>query len=299
VGTGLPADLTDWDVLNTVTLYGSSLPQVTSLQPAGGTASGGTTVTVNGTGFTGTSAVNFGPGNPGTGLGVSPAGQDGTQQLTVTSPAGSGTVDVTVTTPLGTSPAVTGDQFTYLQVTGINPTTGPTSGGTTVTVTGSGFTGATAVDFGPGNPGTGLLVAPGGDQLIVTSPGGNGTVHVTVTTPLGTSPAVAGGQFSYIKPSKEGKDKEKDQKDVKDKDKEKEKEVFKDKDREKLAAEKITDVRAALGGPPRAAASTARPAARGGEDAAPQDTAGRAFIGRDERPAVGGNVLNDDEQDPS
>ncbi len=299
VATGLPAELTDWDVLNTVTLYGSSLPKVTSLQPAGGTASGGTTVTVNGTGFTGASAVNFGPGHPGTGLGVSPAGPDGTQQLTVTSPAGSGTVDVTVTTPLGTSPAVTGDQFTYLQVTSINPTTGPTSGGTTVTVTGSGFTGATAVDFGPGNPGAGLLVAPGGNQLIVTSPAGSGTVHVTVTTPLGTSPAVTADEFSYIKPSKEGKDKEKDRKDVKDKDKEKEKEVLKDKDREKFAAEKITDVRAALGGPSRAAASTARPATRGGDDAAPQDTVGRAFIGPDERPAVGGSVLNDDEKDPS
>ena len=33
-------------------------------------------------------------------------------------------------------------------VTGVNPTAGSTSGGTSVTITGCGFTGATAVHFG-------------------------------------------------------------------------------------------------------------------------------------------------------
>ena len=33
-------------------------------------------------------------------------------------------------------------------VTGISPTSGPVAGGTTVTITGTGFTGATAVMFG-------------------------------------------------------------------------------------------------------------------------------------------------------
>jgi hypothetical protein len=155
-------------------------------------------------------------------------------------------------------------------------------------VSGSGFTGVTGVSFGPGNPGTGVLVSPGGGQLIVTSPAGSGTVDVTVTTPLGTSPAVTGDQFSYTKPSKEGKDKEKDQKDVKDKDKEKEKEKERLKDFEKVgkeAAEKTRDV------------SAAQWAERRGTRAQPP--AGRAFIGPDERPAVGGSVLHDDEQDVS
>jgi hypothetical protein len=291
---GIPADLTDWDVLNTVTLYGSSLPAVTSLNLAGGTASGGTTVTVNGTGFTGATAVNFGPGNPGTIVNVT----DGS--LTVTSPAcppGSQTVDVTVTTPLGTSPAVSADQFTYLQVTGVNPPQGPTTGGITVTVSGSGFTGATTVNFGPGNPGTGVLVVPDGTQLIVTSPAGGGTVDVTVTTPLGTSPVVPADHFTYTKPPKEGKDKEKDQKDVKDKDKDKdkEKELFKEKGFSKEKdREKIPDVRQVL----RAMSGPGQQATGREDDAAP-DTVGRAFIGPDERPAVGSNVLNDDEQDLS
>jgi hypothetical protein len=304
-GSTIPAELTDWDVLNTVTLYGASLPTVTSLQPASGPASGGTAVTVNGSGFTGATAVNFGPNNPGTGLQVP---QGGTQ-LTVTSPAWNGTdgaVDVTVATPLGTSAAVAADQFTYLQVTSITPTSGPTSGGTTVTVNGSGFTGATAVNFGLNNPGTGLFVLPGGTQLIVNSPGGSGTVDVTVTTQFGTSPVVAGDRFGYTKPIKEGKEKEKDQKDIKDKDKEgkdikdKEGKDIKDKDRDKVgkdAAEKITDIRPAIGGPPRAAAGATRPAERAGTP--PQQAAGRAFIGPDERPEVGSRVLQDDEQDIS
>ena len=68
-----------------------------------------------------------------------------------TSPSGSGQVDVTVVGPGGTSATSSADQFTYLAaptVTGISPTSGPEAGGTSVTITGTGFTGATAVNFG-------------------------------------------------------------------------------------------------------------------------------------------------------
>ena len=54
-----------------------------------------------------------------------------------------------MTTPAGTSAAVTADQFTYVvpppTVTAVSPTSGPTAGGTTVTITGTNFTGATKV----------------------------------------------------------------------------------------------------------------------------------------------------------
>src|SRR5258708_38028182 len=44
------------------------------------------------------------------------------------------------------------DKFTYVApmpvVTGISPTSGPAVGGTTVTITGTGFTGVTSVGFG-------------------------------------------------------------------------------------------------------------------------------------------------------
>ena len=73
--------------------------------------------------------------------------------ITADSPAGTGVVDVTVTTPVGTSATSPADEFTYIAaaaptVTGISPTSGPAAGGTPVTITGTGFTGATAVDFG-------------------------------------------------------------------------------------------------------------------------------------------------------
>ena len=75
----------------------------------------------------------------------------GGTQITAMSPAGTGTVDVTVTGPGGTTTTSAADQFTYMAaptVTGISPTAGPLAGGTSVTITGTGFTGATAVDFG-------------------------------------------------------------------------------------------------------------------------------------------------------
>jgi hypothetical protein len=71
---------------------------------------------------------------------------------TAACPAGTGTVDVTVTTAAGTSPTSSADQFTYgPTVTKVEPNRGSPGGGTTVTMTGTGFTGATAVKFVPTN----------------------------------------------------------------------------------------------------------------------------------------------------
>ena len=63
-----------------------------------------------------------------------------------------GTVRVSVTTPGGTTPSTSADLYKYAYpvpaVSGISPASGPATGGTLVTVSGSGFTGATAVYFG-------------------------------------------------------------------------------------------------------------------------------------------------------
>ena len=58
---------------------------------------------------------------------------------------------MTVTTPGGTSATGSADQFTYTPaptVTNVNPNTGPPSGGTSVTITGTNFFVVTAVNFG-------------------------------------------------------------------------------------------------------------------------------------------------------
>jgi hypothetical protein len=83
-------------------------PTITDLNPASGSAAGGTSVIITGTNLTGATSVNFG-GAAATDVVVNSA-----TQITCTCPAGTGTVDVTVATAAGTSPASAADQFTYV-----------------------------------------------------------------------------------------------------------------------------------------------------------------------------------------
>ena len=173
----------------------AAAPTVTGLNPTSGTAAGGTLVTITGTGFTGATAVNFGT-SAATNLTVV---NDTT--ITADSPAGTGTVDVTVVTPAGTSPTSPADQFSFVAaaaptVNSLSPTTGPATGGTLVTITGTGFTGATAVDFGT-TAATSFTVV-NSTTITAVTPAGAGNAGVTVTTPAGTSPVSAVGQFTFV-----------------------------------------------------------------------------------------------------
>lgn len=119
-------------------------PTVTKLSPAKGPVTGGTAVTITGTNLSGATAVKFGSSDA-TSVAVKSA-----TKITAISPAESaGTVDVTVTTPGGTSGISTKDRFKFVpSVTAISPNTGSKAGGTSVTVTGSGFAlGSTATVF--------------------------------------------------------------------------------------------------------------------------------------------------------
>ncbi len=177
----------------------ATVPTVTGIAPATGPQSGGTSVTVTGTGFdptAGATTVKFGS-TPSTGTVTCTA-----TTCTATSPAGAGpgSVDVTVTTSGGTSAVSSADQFTYLAptVTGIAPATGPQSGGTAVTVTGTNFdltAGATTVKFGT-SPSVGAVTCTA-TSCTATSPAGTGTVDVTVTTSGGTSVPSSADQFTY------------------------------------------------------------------------------------------------------
>jgi large repetitive protein len=177
--------------------YGS-VPSVASISSDAGVPAGGTPVSVTGTNFTGATAVNFGA-TAGTGLVVNSA-----TSISITSPAGTSgtTVDVTVVGPDGTSALTPADKFTYEgdpTVTGVSPNTGPTTGATPVTVTGTNFTDASVVDFGT-TAGTGLVVNSA-TSISITSPAGTaGTIDVTVTTPLATSATSAADEFTYVAP---------------------------------------------------------------------------------------------------
>ncbi|WP_342726010.1 Ig-like domain repeat protein [Bradyrhizobium sp. B097] len=171
----------------------SSPPAVVSISPTTGPAAGGTTVVIAGGSFNTATAVHFGATSA-TSFTI-----DSNEQITAVAPAGTGTVDVTVTNPSGTSSTSPVDQYTYVAsaptVTSISPTTGPTSGGTTVIITGTGLTAATAVTFGA-TPATSFTVNSS-TQITATSPAGTGTVDITVTTAAGTSATSAADRFTF------------------------------------------------------------------------------------------------------
>src|SRR3712207_1068750 len=75
-------------------------------------------------------------------------------------------------------------------VSAVKPVSGPTAGGTAVTVTGTNLTGATSVTFG-GVAGTQVSVVSATTLTVVSPARAAGTVDVRVTTKSGTSAVVA------------------------------------------------------------------------------------------------------------
>ena len=129
--------------------------------------------------------------------GQSPAYISATE-LSAESPAGTGTVNVTVKSPGGTSATSAADDFTYVStptVSKLTPTEGPEAGKTTVTIEGSGFTGATAVSFGA-TPATKYKVESP-TTIVAEAPAGKGTAAVTVKTPGGTSAETPADIYTY------------------------------------------------------------------------------------------------------
>jgi hypothetical protein len=172
-------------------------PTVTGVSPNSGTALGGTTVTITGTGFTNAVYVSFG------GYAAQSFTVNSDTSITAVAPATyyDETVDVTVQgSSFAWSATSAADQFTYADapptVTGVSPNTGSTAGGETVTISGSGFTSAGAVYFG-GVEATSFTVNGDGSITAVAPPGTAGTVDVTVANFGGTSAISAPDQFTY------------------------------------------------------------------------------------------------------
>jgi hypothetical protein len=185
-----------WQQVVTEPVTASTPPTVTSSTPASGPTSGGTTVTIIGTNFTGATAVTFGAAGAAKSFTV----VSSTKITAVTAAASAGEHYVTVTTPAGTSPDNASVVFTYVgapTVTSSTPTSGPTTGGTTVTITGTNFTGATAVTFGAAGAAKSFTVVSSTKITAVTEAASAGEHYVTVTTPAGTSPDNASVVFTY------------------------------------------------------------------------------------------------------
>jgi hypothetical protein len=169
-------------------------PTVISSLPAAGPIAGGTRVIITGTGFVATSTtVSFGT--------TAAAGQtvNSATMMHATAPPGTGTIDITVTTSGGTSATSSADQFSYVAlptVVSLSQAAGPSGGGTTVVITGTSLSGASAVDFGS-LAATGYSIGSP-TEVSATAPPGTGTVDITVTTSGGTSATSSADQFSYV-----------------------------------------------------------------------------------------------------
>ncbi|MDR7169699.1 hypothetical protein J2W56_003443 [Nocardia kruczakiae] len=166
-------------------------PVITSLNPSFGPPAGLNSVIITGSGF-----ANVGPLTVRFGTTATTFTIDSDTQITAIVPPGTGTVNVTVQALLdGTSNPL---PYTYggalPTLTSIIPASGSAAGGTTVVLTGTHLTGATAVSFG-GTPATSFTVNSSTQITAVAPAHSAGTVQVTVTTPSGTSNGVA---FTYI-----------------------------------------------------------------------------------------------------
>lgn len=159
-------------------------PTISSFSPT--SAATGTTVTITGTNFTGTTLVEFG--------GTAAASFNVVSSTSITAVVGTGTSGVVdVTSPGGTG-SLAGFTFipapTTPTISSFAPTTaGP---GQTVTITGTNFTGTTSVDFG-GTIATSFTVVSSTSITAVVGAGTSGSV--TVTTPSGTI-SLAGFTFA-------------------------------------------------------------------------------------------------------
>jgi hypothetical protein len=159
---------------------------ITSFSPASGTV--GTTVTISGSGLSGASGVSFG-GTAASFTVVSPT------QISATVPSGATSGPISVTTPNGS--ATSASSFAVVpKISGFTPTGGTV--GTTVTINGSAFTGATDVRFN-GTPSAFTVVSYG--RITATVPADAVTGKITVTTPSGS--ASTGTNFQ-VKPTISG-----------------------------------------------------------------------------------------------
>jgi hypothetical protein len=181
----------------------STIPFVTELSPNAGPIDGGTSVTISGNRLAQASKVEFG------GVEATFTVNSATSITAIAPAHAAGRVPVIVTTPEGESQGgASALQFAYVQAPAIGevaPGEGPTTGGTTVTITGSHLDETTSVNFGSVPATTFTVLSPnaitavtpaepeGRVTVTVGTPGGIGKAHFTFVTPPVHAPGPAGG----------------------------------------------------------------------------------------------------------
>jgi hypothetical protein len=170
----------------------SSPPAPGSISPTSGPTSGGTPVTISGTNFASGATVTFGATAATSVVVVSSA------EITATTPAETaGTVNVVVTNSNGQNGTLT-NGYTYTASpapTSISPTSGTTSGGTPVTISGTNFASGATVTFA-GTAATNVVVVSSSEITATTPAEAAGVVNVVVTNSNGQSGTLTNG-YTY------------------------------------------------------------------------------------------------------
>ena len=155
----------------------TAAPTIASFTPSSGPV--GTSVTITGTNFTNATGVSF------NNVAAASFVVNSATQITATVAAGSSTGAIRVTTAGGTATSAT--NFTVSAaaptITSFTPSSG--SVGTTVLISGTNFSNASAVSFNNVSA-TGFLVNPAATLIQVNVPAGATTGAIRVTTPGGT-----------------------------------------------------------------------------------------------------------------
>jgi putative transposon-encoded protein len=108
-------------------------------------------------------------------------------------------VNVQIVTPAGTSAVVAADKYTYEgspTITSVAPKSGPPGGAQAVTITGTNFTGASAVKFAT-SAATSVVVVSSTKITAKTPAHAAGVVDVQIVTPAGTSAVVAADKYTF------------------------------------------------------------------------------------------------------
>ncbi|HHW39485.1 MAG TPA: hypothetical protein GXX18_20095, partial [Bacillales bacterium] len=180
-----------------------SFPEIHSVEPSQGSTLGHTEVIITGIGF----KVDEETGAPPRvwfGMNEAPTVEfiDYKTLRVITPPGDEGTVDVLVLNP-DMGQAVKPNAFRYIKtkeivIESVNPSEGPATGGTDITITGGPFERGAVVLIG-GNPATNVVVVNSNTITAVTPPGEVGWQEVRVINPDGGWAALANG-FRYTKP---------------------------------------------------------------------------------------------------
>ncbi|MEK6986280.1 MAG: IPT/TIG domain-containing protein [Candidatus Thermoplasmatota archaeon] len=201
---------------NAFTYIAALAPTLTGIVPITGSTNGGTVITLTGTNLAAGLRAEFVDGTN-----VAPAASTifvSPTQINLFTPAitdgvpaalGAGSpVDIRVTNPDGQQ-ILLADSFTFinpasatppttLAVTSVTPTGGPTTGGTAVIITGSGFAAGRALDVKFGGVSATQVQFVNANQIRAVAPVGiAGAVAVSVTNPDASTPASLANAFTY------------------------------------------------------------------------------------------------------